>query len=79
MEPIGKAISEADRDGLICFVMAIDPTTKQFLPRLFGNGNFEILKNLELMPDTLTQFCTKYFIFVRKIQIAFLPLIFNTF
>ena len=56
---VRQAIREAERDGVICFAIAIDPTAKQFLPRLFGLGNYEILKNLESMPDILTQLYTK--------------------
>ena len=56
---VRQAIREAEREGVICFAIAIDPTAKQFLPRLFGLGNFEILKNLESMPDILTQLYTK--------------------
>lgn len=52
---VRQAIREADRDGVVCFAIAIDPTAKQFLPRLFGLGNFQIMNHLESMPEVLTK------------------------
>lgn len=56
---VRQAIREAEQEGVICFAIAIDPTAKQFLSRLFGLGNFQILHNLESLPDILTQLYSK--------------------
>lgn len=56
---VRQAIREADREGVICFALALDPSAKQFLPRLFGLGNFQIMSNLESMPDLLTKLYAK--------------------
>lgn len=52
---VRQSVREADRDGVVCFALALDPSAKQFLPRLFGLGNFQILANLELLPEVLTK------------------------
>lgn len=52
---VRQAVREADREGVVCFALALDPSAKQFLPRLFGLGNFQILANLESLPEVLTK------------------------
>lgn len=56
---VRQAVREADRQGVVSFAMALDPSAKQFLPRLFGLGNFQILPNIEQLPLALAKFYGK--------------------
>ncbi len=55
LSDVRQAIKESDTAGVVAFALAIDPTAKQFLPKLFGLGNFQVLMNLESMPLMLTK------------------------
>lgn len=52
---VRQAVREADREGVVSFALAIDPSAKQFLPQLFGQGNFQILNDVKLMPQALAK------------------------
>lgn len=59
LSDVRQAIRESDRLGVVSFALAIDLSAKQFLPRLFGLGNYQILTNMELLPVILAKFYTK--------------------
>lgn len=52
---VRQAVREADQKGVVSFAMVLDPSAKQFLPRLFGLGNFQILPKVEQLPSALTK------------------------
>lgn len=52
---VKKAISECESIGIVPFALAVDPSSKQFLPHLFGQNNYQILHSVEKLPETLTK------------------------
>lgn len=52
---VRQAVREADRQGVVSFALAVDPSAKHFLPQLFGLGNFQILHNIQAMPEALSK------------------------
>ena len=52
---VRQAVREADREGVVSFALAVDPSAKHFLPQLFGLGNFQILHNVQNMPEALAK------------------------
>lgn len=59
LSDVRKAVTEAEGLGIIPFAIAVDPSAKQFLPNLFGQGNYQILKNMEKFPEILTKLYIK--------------------
>lgn len=59
LSDVRKAITEAENIGVIPFAIAVDPGAKQFLPNLFGQGNYQILMNIEKFPEILTKLYIK--------------------
>ncbi len=54
LSDVRKSIEECERDGIIAFAIAVDPSAKQYLPKLFGAGNFSILLNINKLPEILS-------------------------
>lgn len=54
LSDVRKSIEECERDGIIPFAIAVDPTAKQYLPKLFGAGNYSILLNINKLPEILS-------------------------
>jgi len=52
---VRQAVREADRQGIVTFALTVDPAAKHFLPKLFGLGNFQILQNVQTLPDSLAK------------------------
>lgn len=52
---VRQAVREADREGVTTFALTVDPSAKHFLPQLFGLGNFQILQNIQTLPDSLAK------------------------
>ncbi len=59
LSDVRKAIQESELAGVTTFALAVDPTAKQFLPKLFGHGNFQILMNIQKLPEILSQLYVK--------------------
>ena len=59
LSDVRKAIGECELQGIVPFAVAVDPTAKQFLPHLFGQGNYQILMNIKKFPETLSRFYIK--------------------
>ena len=59
LSDVRKSIEECERDGIIPFAIAVDPSAKQYLPKLFGSGNYSILQNISKLPDILTSLYIK--------------------
>lgn len=59
LSDVRKSIEECERDGIIPFAIAVDPTAKQYLPKLFGVGNYSILQNISKLPEILTSLYIK--------------------
>lgn len=59
LSDVRKAIKESEAQGVVTFAIAVDPSAKQFLPNLFGLGNFQILTNIQKLPDILTRLYVK--------------------
>lgn len=59
LSDVRKAIKESESTGVATFAIAVDPSAKQFLPNLFGNGNFQILMNIQKLPEILTRLYVK--------------------
>lgn len=59
LSDVRKSITEAENLGIIPFAIAVDPGAKQFLPNLFGQGNYQILMNIEKFPEILTKLYIK--------------------
>lgn len=59
LSDVRKAIAECEQQGIIPFAVAVDPSAKQFLPHLFGQGNYQILLNIKKFPETLSRFYIK--------------------
>ena len=55
LSDVRKAIFESENCGVITFAVAVDPSAKQFLPNLFGAGNYQILMNIQKLPEILTR------------------------
>ena len=55
LSDVRKAIKESDNCGVVTFAIAVDPSAKQFLPNLFGTGNYQILMNIQKLPEILTR------------------------
>lgn len=59
LSDVRKSIEECEREGIIPFAIAVDPTAKQYLPKLFGVGNYSILQNISKLPEILTSLYIK--------------------
>lgn len=59
LSDVRQAIRESDRSGVVTFALTVDPAAKQFLPNLFGLGNFQILYNMESLPEMLSKLYAK--------------------
>lgn len=59
LSDVRKAIEECEREGIVPFAIAVDPSAKQFLPKLFGAGNYSILLDIKKLPDILTSLYIK--------------------
>ncbi len=59
LSDVFKAISECEHENIICFAIAVDPGAKQFLPKLFGKGNFQILLDSKNLPEILSKLYIK--------------------
>lgn len=55
LSDVRKAIKECEQTGIIPFALAVDPSSKQFLPNLFGHNNYQILSNIQKLPEALTK------------------------
>ena len=47
---VRQAVREAQQRSITCFALAVDATARDYLPRLFGQGNYALLPR----PDALT-------------------------
>lgn len=59
LSDVRKSIEECIVDGIIPFAIAVDPSAKQFLPKLFGPGNYSILLNTKKLPEILSSLYIK--------------------
>lgn len=59
LSDVRKAINEAELEGIIPFAIAVDPTAKQYLPNLFGKNNYQILNNIQKLPEILMELYIK--------------------
>lgn len=59
LSDVRKSIEECIADGIIPFAVAVDPAAKQFLPKLFGPGNYSILMNIKKFPEILSSLYIK--------------------
>jgi len=59
LSDVRQAIRESDQKGVVSFALAVDPSAKQFLPKLFGLGNFQILVNMKNLPEMLAKLYAK--------------------
>ncbi len=51
---IRQALREADRAGVHTHALAVDATARDYLPPMFGHGNWDILSHPEQLPEVLT-------------------------
>jgi nitric oxide reductase NorD protein len=51
---IRQALREADRAGVHTHALAVDATARDYLPPMFGAGNWDILSHPEQLSEVLT-------------------------
>jgi nitric oxide reductase NorD protein len=54
-----KAIREASRSNIHVTALAVDAEARYYLPQMFGNGGFEILRHPQQLPLALLNFYLK--------------------
>ncbi len=52
---VRQALREAHRDGVATFALAIEASAKNYLPRMFGTGGYEILPHPGRLPTSLVR------------------------
>jgi len=51
---IRQALREADRAGVHAHALAVDAVARDYLPPMFGHGNWDVLTHPEQLPEVLT-------------------------
>lgn len=55
VEDTRMAIKGAEKDGIIPFCLTVDSTSREYLPRIFGSGNYAVLAGVDKLTRKLPE------------------------